>query len=1792
MPEATDYVPSVRLCPTTQDTSSEYFGRLSTQIPTRNLTNLIESDLLRSIRSVIQKSSSPISSQLLDSQSNAEVKLSWSRDAILLTVGGVLSQSWSFREEGQEIQTVCWGWLQSNHRCPSVVERTNVDVPTAEQRGHSRKLLCLFVFFRSVAKLHLEDGTQYTIHLPFLTRSAWPLRPHGVMIQRVVSNLEHRGEQQRHAILPTLFTLTDPSSELKVVSEELPSPHPSTLPSEPPTPAPLNVVEWVADCHSPARLLITTNAITHKITVWTYTLSVSKEDASDTSAIAGGTLSSDNIRRPLISHSITESLPTSRTDASCSPEPDSLTDRMALGTQTVPPKELGASEPRMHSAFSMRRLLDEELPLLDRSSSSNITAVLFNTTEEGRTVKTCLAILCSSHALAIYNVISNSNDFSISLHERSSALSIAPIFSTRNDVADLLVVSPDHSLCLMTRGCERLQLKTTLSKNIENPTPSAGSPVKFVLIRDPTFTAVTVVTGDHQSYRAVLDFRNRDRLTRQCFLTLERVLSSRDFHRLFRTYLCFRANYPRFSEEFEAFKASFVATFRPRDDGEQTSGDSRDYWGQLMSQANTANLHPERTLRYLEFPVKKIRAPRSRVAFDDKILRAITSLHVLAEGAKLSLRFRSDSFKLGAFIHSLASPQTPLWADYWGRRLANFPHAVVPTESRDFDNTTPWLSVPEVNSSLFSQLAGNAESSTRHDSLSTFLSPHSDIPLPHRMRRLFSVYESFGEAGNKEVRQRSEKTVERLVENDFTLEEVDDLPVGIASPIREAMRTCQMNPPGHWPLPAYHLLDRPDLARMSSNGNESMNVARKGFPTRRRLVSELLRGTQFPTSGVASAPSPRSPDDFTAIRFGTDRRLEEASRMLQSSTMPCIKMDEKHMNDHDWTKEQQLYAIRVAERTMALPIGRAIFEFASLSTVNRDSYEVPRLELTVRIQPHNIAVVPEHGKISQESLNWAEFHNGVAAGMKISPSAMKLASSWIAFNKPAELTPEHAGFLFGLGLTGHLKSMLTWHTFTYLTPKHDLTSMGILLGLAAANLGNADRHVTKLLTVHTPALLPKTSVELNIPLLTQASGLIGVGLLYMGTGNRRMAHVTLNEISRKDLAEPSMNNEHREAYALCAGLAFGMTMVGLGASTSGNADLDLIGRLQSLSQGHENVSRPMDPAFDANISSPAATVALTLMFLRTGRRDIADSLLIPHTALGIDRVPPSLLLLRSFGRSVIMWDEIKPTAPWVISQLPESIASAIDRRAEAKSGGDSLELAYCYIVSGCCFAMGLRYAGTAQEDAYATLIHFFDVFSRLTSSNAGTFEHKVKRAAVREALNVISVSLAMVMSGTGEINSLRRFRFSHGHIGPGSKYGSHVATHMAIGFLFLGGGRYTLGQSNSAIACLIAACYPRFPALSSDNKTHLQALRHLWVLAVQPRCLVARDVDSGDVVYLPVKIKVKEGSIMRSSQLISPTLLPDINRLAFIKVDTPRYWPFVLDLAKSSRHSLSIQRNQTLWVKRRTGFLGYGEDPKGNRSIFARAGAASGDASVLECPRLIRKNSNVAQEFRQFISSYSNDDFHLAFADRFCRLDGKEAADDCFQAYAHTVLLECLTLDKPQMVQPHMELHESRVAQNASTYPLQIESLMFATEFYMALYDKRFSGKTDNLERPPLIRQSLLLACSRQVDADLREPILGPQLIRGTHNPLPGSADESGHPHLMHYLLWNSVPNLELIRHVWRRYQLGEDSVSTTTESKRDIPFILYDALSQFSANAVRKWTAASYRDVTGVDLTRSRIMP
>merc|ERR1719242_876220 len=101
-----------------------------------------------------------------------------------------------------------------------------------------------------------------------------------------------------------------------------------------------------------------------------------------------------------------------------------------------------------------------------------------------------------------------------------------------------------------------------------------------------------------------------------------------------------------------------------------------------------------------------------------------------------------------------------------------------------------------------------------------------------------------------------------------------------------------------------------------------------------------------------------------------------------------------------------------------------------------------------------------------------------------------------------------------------------------------------------------DLLATKKISTQLEALLPPTATDLPLSHTTQVAGLVGLGLLYQGTGHRHMAEVCLGELGRPP--GPEMENcTDRESYSLAAGLALGMITLGQGESLNNGALSDL-----------------------------------------------------------------------------------------------------------------------------------------------------------------------------------------------------------------------------------------------------------------------------------------------------------------------------------------------------------------------------------------------------------------------------------------------------------------------------------------------------------------------------------------------------------------------------------------------------------------------------------------------------------
>jgi anaphase-promoting complex subunit 1 len=199
---------------------------------------------------------------------------------------------------------------------------------------------------------------------------------------------------------------------------------------------------------------------------------------------------------------------------------------------------------------------------------------------------------------------------------------------------------------------------------------------------------------------------------------------------------------------------------------------------------------------------------------------------------------------------------------------------------------------------------------------------------------------------------------------------------------------------------------------------------------------------------------------------------------------------------------------------------------------------------------------------------------------------------------------------------------------------------------------------------------------------------------------------------------------------------------------------------------------------------------------------------------------------------------------------------------------------------------------------------------------AMTYDENISRVNLRAFQDALCLGLAAVMAGSGDLDVLRRLRRLHGRRHDEANYGGHMAAHMAIGLLFMSGGQYTLGTSSLATASLFCATYPKFPSTPADNNFHLQALRHLWILGADKRCLIPRSVDTFQPTLVPIKVFLKSDATKSGVDFTAPCLLPDLTTISSIETAGSEFQHVTLNFIARPAFLEQFQKNPMIFVLR------------------------------------------------------------------------------------------------------------------------------------------------------------------------------------------------------------------------------------------------------------------------------------
>eukprot|EP00210_Caulerpa_lentillifera_P008130 g7764.t1 len=480
---------------------------------------------------------------------------------------------------------------------------------------------------------------------------------------------------------------------------------------------------------------------------------------------------------------------------------------------------------------------------------------------------------------------------------------------------------------------------------------------------------------------------------------------------------------------------------------------------------------------------------------------------------------------------------------------------------------------------------------------------------------------------------------------------------------------------------------------------------------------------------------------------------------------------------------------------------------------------------------------------------------------------------------------------------------------------------------------------------------------------------------------------------------------------------------------------------------------------DTDVTSPAATMALALFFLKTNNKEQARFFHVPETEYELDLVRYDFILLRVLAKALVMWDGILPTEEWIQSMLPRlmtrhQLDSYLDEGSSLRL--HSIGQAHIHAIAGACLAIGLKFASTRNEAGRILIRDYLVKFIQLKSKAIDGFVNtresygKIDKRMLESIICVLAISLSIIMAGSGHLETYRILESLRNRLmvdpsltkaSSNIGYGDYMAISMAIGFLFLGGGQQGFKTDNASIAALLLSVFPQWPQVSTDNRCHLQAFRHFYVLAAENRTLSAIDVDKRANVYTKIKTTMKipkrrprsksdsqteqsNGDLMAidegeptnddfifiDNELGTPCLLPERHVVESLSVIGPRYYNCTI-AGEGLNH---LYETLTLHVKKRDSVLAYEDDESG--------------VKMLTTPNTNQAGENECEKYNdivEFCTKNEVSEAYAGFARTFCsRALLQEESTKDFCLFCRSILSECLTQAKPEALKVYLQIRK------------------------------------------------------------------------------------------------------------------------------------------------------------------------
>ena len=456
----------------------------------------------------------------------------------------------------------------------------------------------------------------------------------------------------------------------------------------------------------------------------------------------------------------------------------------------------------------------------------------------------------------------------------------------RSNIDDLLVAEPTGTLTILTHGIQKYNASTVgitgviphfVSSNRPSrstaPMEVDGASInsRVVALRDPIRSAVTVELLDGSASRATIDFTPKDLLTRQCLEVLALTLPadwSFGLHVTFTDAWRSRRLSCDPEAEFECFKSA-LCTILEIEPYQKDQASDLNSWQRLACSTSFRRLEDDVVLSGLQLPQRpSLKTPPPRKRPHPLLAPVLNALHMLGEDLRLMVHRHDEVHRLAGLICLIASIIRPEWADYWKRFCPNVTSGWVhgmcqsiqgelrpvshgPGSSFVDDRLPVWP--PDMTAMFYGRINNPDWKLSWYDIrklASQFkLSPSYTYgrlePLAY-LRQLTLIYRCLTDKAVEDSRKRAENAMHVMVSHHIGPAFLNAIPLGLAAPLREAARTCQLAPGQDWPAAAYEFIGRNDLAEGANANPGFLNT--NGYRATKEFLVSRPQGTGFAIS--------------------------------------------------------------------------------------------------------------------------------------------------------------------------------------------------------------------------------------------------------------------------------------------------------------------------------------------------------------------------------------------------------------------------------------------------------------------------------------------------------------------------------------------------------------------------------------------------------------------------------------------------------------------------------------------------------------------------------------------------------------------------------------------------------------------------------------------------------------------------------------------------------------------------------------------------------------------------------